>query len=314
MSIRMETAPRANPDSTSRAGRTRSLGPRTTALLLLVPAVVGFCFLFVYPMVGIVRDSVTLPQAGLDNYHEMFTDGYTLRILVRTLLVALTVAVVDVALAFPYAYMMTICSPRWNALLMTIVLIPFWSNATAKNFGLMVLFQHDGLIQRFTSLFGVDHALIGTTTGVVIAMAQVMLPFAVLPMYARLGQINSRLMDAAQGLGASRAKAFWRVYFPLSMPGVGASFTLVFLLSLGFYITPAMLGSPQQTLIAQLIMARLQIIHDFGGAAAIGVFLLVVTLTVLGLSQVVGARITRGRKQPPIIEAAGSATTEGDRL
>lgn len=278
------------------------LSPRVTALILLVPAIVGFIFLFAYPMVGVVRDSVSLPVSGLDNYKEMFTDGYTMRIIIRTLWVALLVAIIDVALAFPYAYMMTICGPRWTALLMIVVLIPFWGNATAKNFGLMVLFQREGLIQDFTSWFGWDHALIATRPGVIIAMAQVMLPFAVLPLYARLGQINHRLIDAAQGLGATRVKAFWRVYFPLSMPGVGAAVTLVFLLSLGFYITPAMLGSPQETLIAQLIMARLQVIHDFGGASAIGVFLLVVTMTVLGVAQFLGSRMTSGRKRVPIVD------------
>lgn len=308
MSTWLETARRTIRGNPFESLQGRILSPRITAILLLIPAVAAFGFLFIYPMVGVVRNSVTLPEAGLGNYQELFTDGYTVRILIRTLVVALVVAVIDVALAFPYAYMMTICGPRWNALLMTVVLIPFWSNTTAKNFGLMVLFQRDGLVHRFTSLFGIDHALIGTMPGVVLAMIQVMLPFAVLPMYARLSQIDRRLMNAAQGLGASRFDAFWRVYFPMSVPGVSAALTLVFLLSLGFYITPAMLGSPQETLIAQLIMARLQMIRDFGGAGAVGVFLLVATLTVLGLSQLAGSRLAKGR---PIIESAANATTEG---
>lgn len=287
------TAPRL---LAARPARRRGvLSGRWGAVLLILPAVAAFCFLFVYPMVGVVTESVTLPEAGIGNYVSLFSDGYTVRIMVRTFWVALVVAVAAILLAFPYAYLMTICGPKWAAVLMTVVLIPFWSNATAKNFGLLVLFQRDGLIDQFMSFFGVHYPLIGTTPGVMIAMVQVMLPFAVLPLYARLGQINRRLLDAAQGLGATRTKSFWRIYVPLSMPGVTASFTLVFILALGFYITPAMLGSPQESLIAQLIMARLEVILDFGGAGAIGVVLLVATLGILGLSQLMSSRLAAGR-------------------
>jgi putative spermidine/putrescine transport system permease protein len=286
------------------AGGRRRLG----AILLILPAIAAFCFLFVYPMIGVAIESVTLPSVGVDNYVSLFTDGYTLRILVRTFWVALVVAIIDILLAFPYAYMMTICGPRWAAVLMTVILIPFWSNATAKNFGLLVLFQRDGLVDGFLSTFGVHYPLIGTTLGVMIAMIQVLLPFAVLPLYARMSQINRRLLDAAQGLGATRAKSFWRIYVPLSMPGLAASFTLVFILALGFYVTPAMLGTPQESLIAQLIMARLEVILDFGGAGAIGVFLLVATLAILGLSQLTSSRVSSGRSRA---SAASSVTTIG---
>lgn len=292
-------------DRVGRAGRSRLGWSRYGAYLLLLPAVVAFCFLFAYPMAGVVRDSVTLPSAGIDNYLNLFTDGYTLQILLRTLWIALIVAVVDVLIAFPYAYMMTICGPRCAALLMTMVMIPFWSNATAKNFGLMVLFKRDGLVHDLTSLVGFDQPLIRTTAGVVIAMSQVMLPFAVLPLYARLGQINRRLLDAAQGLGATRRVAFRQVYLPQAMPGLAASMTLVFILSLGFYITPAMLGSPQQSLIAQLIMARLSTVLDFGGASAAGVFLLVVTLVMLGLTQLISSRLSAGRRAASLSGSVG---------
>lgn len=277
------------------AGGPGAVSRRIGALFLILPAVIAFCFLFVYPMVGVATESVTLPEVGFDNYVSMFTDGYTLRILIRTFWVALIVAVAAIALAFPYAYLMTICGPRWVAVLMTVVLIPFWSNGTAKNFGLLVLFQRDGLVDEFMSFFGVHYPLIGTTLGVMIAMIQVLLPFAVLPLYARLEQINRGLLDAAQGLGANRIKSFWGIYVPLSMPGVAASFTLVFILALGFYVTPAMLGTPQESLIAQLIMAKLQVVLDFGGAGAIGIFLLVVTLVLLGISQWASARLSSGR-------------------
>lgn len=270
---------------------TRSGRSRLPTILLLLPALAALGLLFFYPLVQIGIASVTDPEPGLGNYVDLFTDGYTVGIVLRTLLVALIVAVVTIILAFPFAYAMTICKPLTRAVLFTIVLIPFWTNATAKNFVFLALFQRDGVIDTFLSWFGIHYPLVGTAAGVTIAMTQVLLPFAVLPLYASLGQIDRRLMDAAQGLGATRAGAFFKVYLPLSAPGLTAGAVLVFILSLGFYVTPAMLGSPQQAMIAQLIMARVQVILDFGGAGAVGIFLLVVTMLSLGLSRLVG----RGR-------------------
>ena len=267
---------------------------RTAGFVLLVPAVVAFCLLFLYPLGRIVFVSLTEPSAGLGNYTGFLGDGYTLRIVLRTVWVALIVTVVDLLLAFAFAYAMTITRPVMRAVLFTIVLIPFWTSAIAKNFAWLILLQRGGPLDRVLSGLGVDEPLLGTTPAVVVAMSQVLLPFAVLPLYARLGQIDRRLLNAAQGLGASPVRSFTRVYLPLSLPGIASAATLTFILSLGFYITPAMLGSAQQTLIAQLVMIRVQQVLDYAGADAIGIFLLVVTMAMLGLSRVLSARAGGG--------------------
>lgn len=287
----------------------RAVSSRAATLGLLLPAVVAFALLFVYPMVRIVFLSFTEPEVGWGNYLQLFTDGYTVRIVVRTLWVALVVALIDIVLAFPFAYAMTICRPTTRAVLFTIVLIPFWTNSTAKNYAWLILYQLEGPIDRGLSTIGIDYPLVGTTAGVVVAMAQVLLPFAVLPLYARLGQINRRLVQAAQGLGATPRRSFRTIYLPLAVPGIAASATLTFILSLGFYVTPAILGSPQQTLIAQLIYARIDLILDLGGAGAIGIFLLVTTVVLLWLSQRLPAGTTRGRTSV----ASSSLTTREDR-
>lgn len=261
---------------------------------LMLPAAVALGLLFFYPLVKILHISLTQPEVGFDNYVKLFQDGYTVEILLRTLLVSFVVAVMTMVMAFPFAYAMTICKPVTRAILFTIVLIPFWTNATAKNFVFLALFQRNGVLDSFLSQFGIHYPLVGTAFGVTIAMAQVMLPFAVLPLFASLGQIDRRLLDAAQGLGATRRKAFLRIYLPLSAPGVAAGLILVFILALGFYVTPAMLGSPQQAMIAQLIMSRVQMILDLGGAGAVGIFLLVVTMLSLGLSRLVAGGRARG--------------------
>lgn len=283
------------PPPTGRLAPARAGRGRATGWLLLLPALVALAVFFVLPLLNVVVDSVTEPDIGLGNYASLFTDGYTLRVLGRTLLVAVMVSAVGVVLAYPYAYAMTLVGPTMRAVLVTIVLIPFWTSMLARNFAWMVLMQDEGLIQRILSPFGLgDVTLLGTTTAVGISMAQVLLPFLVLPMYSAMDQIDRRLLAAGQSLGAPRARAFRRIYLPLSMPGVVAGVSLVFVLALGFYVTPALLGSTRNAMIAQVINVRTKELLDFGGAGAMGVFLLAVTLLVLGLSR----RLAGGRAAP----------------
>ncbi|GIM92039.1 ABC transporter permease subunit [Paractinoplanes toevensis] len=254
--------------------------------LLLLPALIALVILFVVPLISVVVDSFTEPTTGLGNYASLFTDGYTLRVLGRTLLVALVVAVVGGALAYPYAYAMTLVGPMMRAVLVTVVLVPFWTSMLARNFAWLVLMQDGGVVQGFLKAIGFGNVtLLGTTLAVGISMTQVLLPFMVLPMYTAMEQIDGRLIAAGQSLGAPRARAFRRVYLPLSAPGVLAGMSLAFVLALGFYVTPALLGSTRNAMIAQVINVRTKELLDFGGAGAMGIFLLVVTLIVLGLSR-----------------------------
>jgi putative spermidine/putrescine transport system permease protein len=280
------------PTATAQAPPAGRLAPawidraRASGWLLLLPSLIALVILFVVPLANIVVDSFTEPAVGLGNYASLFTDGYTIRVLSRTLLVALVVSVVGALLAYPYAYAMTLVGPTTRAVLVTIVLIPFWTSMLARNFAWMVLMQDGGVMQQILRPFGLgDFTLLGTTQAVGISMTQVLLPFLVLPMYSAMQQIDGRLVAAGQSLGAPRTRAFRRIYLPLSMPGVVAGMSLVFVLALGFYVTPALLGSTRNAMIAQVINVRTRELLDFGGAGAMGMFLLAVTLVVLGLSR-----------------------------
>ncbi|WP_422768694.1 ABC transporter permease subunit [Plantactinospora sp. WMMC1484] len=274
-------APVGRPGPAAWLGRAHATG-----WLLLLPSLVALALLFVLPLANVVLDSFTEPSLGLGNYASLFTDGYTLRVLGRTLLVALVVAVVGVLLAYPYAYAMTLVGPTMRAVLVTVVLVPFWTSMLARNFAWLVLMQDGGAIAQLLRPFGLgDVALLGTSLAVGISMTQVLLPFLVLPMYSAMEQIDGRLVAAGQSLGAPRARAFRRVYLPLSTPGVVAGMSLVFVLALGFYVTPALLGSTRSAMIAQVINVRTKELLDFGGAGAMGIFLLAVVLVVLGLSR-----------------------------
>ncbi|WP_246019111.1 ABC transporter permease [Saccharothrix australiensis] len=276
----------ATTTTTTTTGPAPAAGPervrRGAAGWALLPAVAVLLVFFCYPLATIVWSSFTEPTAGLGNYAALFTDGVSVTVLLRTLRTALVVALVALVVAYPYAYAMTRVSRRTRAVLTVLVLLPFWTSVMARNFAWYLLEQRGGLIDRFFAALGFDGVvLLGSVTGVTVAMVQVMLPFMVLPLYSNLSSIDLRLMDAATSLGASRPKSFARVYLPLSLPGVVSGFSLVFIVTLGFFVTPALLGTPQQSLVSQVIETRVGDLLDFPGAGALGAVLLVVTLVVL---------------------------------
>jgi putative spermidine/putrescine transport system permease protein len=252
------------------------------SMWLLVPAAAFLLVFFFYPLTSIMLTSFSEPSWGLSNYKEVLGDGVTVKVLIRTIITAILVSVLGLVLAYPYAYAMTRVSKRTRRYMTLIVLLPFWTSLMARTFAWYLLEQEGGVFEKAFGLLGFDGVvLLGTLNGVAIAMVQVMLPFMVLPLYSGMAGIDHRLLDAAQSLGASRATAFRSVYVPLTLPAVVSGFTLVFILSLGFYVTPAVLGSPQESLLSQVIAMRVFNLLDFSGASAMGALLLVSTVFIL---------------------------------
>lgn len=266
-------------------GSLRLGGRRLPPWTLVVPAVALLVVFFAYPVAKIVADSFTEGGFGLGHYRELFDSSTTVRVVVRTLLVSLAVSALTLALAYPYAYLMTIVCPRVRAVMLFVVLLPFWTSLMARGFAWVLLLQDGGPVERLTGL-----SLMGTVWAVILAMAQVLLAFMVLPLYSSMQGIDRRYLDAAASLGAPRGSAFLRVYLPLSVPGVVAGFSLVFILSMGFYVIPALLGSSQEAVVAQLIEERTSALLDFAGAGALGAILLVVTLALLAVVRLIGSR------------------------
>jgi putative spermidine/putrescine transport system permease protein len=273
-------------------------------LLLALPAVVVLGVFFVVPALRLAWLSVSTPELGVGNYTGLATDGVVVTVVLRTLGMAAVVTVLCVLCAYPYAYLMTIVGPRWRAVLTALVLLPFWTSLMARTFAWVVLLQDTGVVNALLGAVGLGPMrLLGTTAGVTVAMAQVMLPFMVLPVYSAMRGIDRRLVDAAMGLGATPVVAFLRVYLPLSLRGVAAGATLVMVLSLGFYVTPSLVGSPQQSMLAQLISVQVNQLVDFGAAGALAVTLLVVTLVLVAGVQ----RLTRtGGAPTTLVGGAGS--------
>jgi putative spermidine/putrescine transport system permease protein len=256
---------------------------------LLILPLVGFLAITFYLPVGemLLRSVSERPEgaAWSINFSWFFEREVNVRVLVRTFLTAFWVTVWCLLIGYPYAYMMTRARGIVRIILIGAVLLPFWTSFVVRNFAWIVLLQDNGPVATALKTLGFGSVeILGTTAAVTIGMAQVMLPMMVLPAYATMRRIDPSLMPAARGLGAHPLGAFTLVYLPLSLPGVFAGALLVFVISLGFYITPAMLGSPSNSMLSQLIVTEVNNLLAWGHAGAMASVLLSATLLFLGLA------------------------------
>lgn len=267
-------------------GRQRRLRPLSAyPSLLTVPAVLLLILAMGYPLAMVVIRSFAEPSFGLQNYVWFFSTPANLTVLARTFSIAAWVTLVCVIAAYPYAYLMTAVGPKWRLVLILCVLVPFWVSGVVRTLAWVVLLQDSGVINTALQALGFDGIkLIRTPVGVVIGMAQVLLPFMILPLYSVMRSIDLRLIQAARSLGASPVRAFWQIYLPLSLPGVFAGAIIVFILSLGFYITPALLGGPRSTMLSTLVQNQVLSLLAWGRGGAMGVILLVATFLLLAIA------------------------------
>lgn len=265
--------------------------------LVALPTVAVLLVVFVLPMATIAWRSVTLPEPGISNFTQVFTNPTYRTVLLNTLQMAGLTTIFCVLLGYPYAYLMVKVGDGLRMVLLLCVVVPFWTSLLVRTFAWILLLQDTGLVNEALIGSGVVDSpvsLIRTMPGVVIGMVHILLPYYVLPMYAQMRKIDLSLMTAAESLGAPPRRAFWKVFVPLSLPGLISGATLVFLLALGFYVTPALLGSGSTLVIGELIVQQISGVLNWGVGSALAVALLVMTLTLLG----VVARFTRGVMDP----------------
>lgn len=254
--------------------------------LLVLPLFVVLLLSFVVPILVMLSRSVTDPQFGLQNFTHVFSRALYVDVITNTFVTAVLVTLFTLLLAFPYAYLMTISSGFWRGLMLVAVLVPFWTGMLVRTFALVLLLRNSGPINQMLQSAGLIEAplpMIRNEFGVLFGMVQVALPFAVLPIFATMRTIDRGLMRAAEGLGARPSGAFWRVFVPLTGPGVAAAALLVFIQALGYYITPALLGGRQNTMIGELIVQQVSEVLNFGFGAALATILLIVTLLLIGV-------------------------------
>ncbi|MBT2207863.1 ABC transporter permease [Actinomadura sp. NEAU-AAG7] len=272
----------------------RARGRRPTFVTMALGLPVAFmAIVYAYPVGKMLMKSVTEPKAGFGNFTEAATDSTIWDVLWVTVRLSLEVAVLTVVLGFPVAYFLARTSARKARFLSLLVVIPFWTSILVRSFAWIVLLGDNGLVTKVLDpLTGDSQGLLYSESAVVIAMTHILLPFPILIIKGTLDQIDASLPRAARSLGAGPVRAFVQVYLPLAVPAIVSSGMLVFVIGLGFYVTPALVGGPKQSTIAVVIAQNVQVNFDWGMAATLATMLLVLatalTLVVRRLTKVKG--------------------------
>ncbi|MDB5415697.1 MAG: transporter permease [Rubritepida sp.] len=280
--------------SSPAADRASPARRRELALLLLgLPALLLLGVLFAWPVLRLL--SMSVADGTLHQLERVVLDELYVQVLFESLKIAGLVTVICLALAYPVALWLTKAGRIGLTLGMFALLLPFWTSVLVRTYAWMVLLGRSGVINRMLRDLGIIEyplPLLHNLGGVLIGMVHVLVPYMVFPIYAALLRIDPDLPRAAEGLGASRWAIFRRVILPLSLPGVAAGCALVFVLSLGFFITPALLGGGQVMMIAMLIEQQVRELLDWPFAAALSAVLLAVTLVVYAAI----GRLTKGAR------------------
>lgn len=254
---------------------------------LVLPALAIMIVFYIWPLLGIWQISLTEPTAGIDNYTRMFDSSAVTTSFILTFRIAFKTTIGCLILGYIVAYVISNFAGRVKPLMVALVLLPFWVSVLIRSFSWIVLLGRSGIVNDTLIGAGMIDSplrLMHNEFGVVLAMIHVMLPFAVLPMMANMRGISGAYVDAARGLGASEFTAFRKVYFPQTMPGVMSGALLVFVLSLGFYITPALLGGGRILMISEYITYQIQEFLNWGLGSALSVALLVATAIVIAIA------------------------------
>ena len=226
-------------------------------------------------------------EFSMVNYQKMIEYKSYARVFLTTFEVSLLTTLLCILIGYPLAYFLAQLPQRMAAIFMLTVLLPFWTSLLVRTYAWLVLLQKKGILNDFAIQIGLWETpvkLVHNMTGTLIGMAHIMLPFLVLPLYGAMRRIDPDLMHAAANLGAKPVQAFWKVFFPMSLPGMVAGSLIVFVLYLGFYVTPAVLGGGRVVMVATQITAILENQFNWGAASALGVVLLIATLVILYLA------------------------------
>ncbi|WP_121062628.1 ABC transporter permease [Chachezhania antarctica] len=250
-------------------------------LLILVILVVPVGWLFYVSFMG--ADG----SFSLENYERMIDRKSYRRIFGTTFQVSFLTTGLCIMIGYPLAYFMSQLPDRLANIALITVLLPFWTSLLVRTYAWLVLLQKQGLVNNWAISLGLWEEpikMVHNMTGTLIGMVHIMLPFLILPVYGSMRAINRDLMKAASNLGAHPRRAFWDVFFPLTMPGLSAGALMVFILCLGFFVTPAVLGGGKVIMVSMKIVSNIELFVNWGAASALGVVLLVMTMIILWIA------------------------------
>jgi putative spermidine/putrescine transport system permease protein len=270
-----------------------------TMLLLMTPALLVIVLLLVVPLAWLSWQSIWNHGFTFENYRRMFSGVY-LDTFLLTFKLSVIVTVVTLLLGYPVAYLAASVPPKLSALILGMVILPFWTSVLVRTYAWLVLLQRTGVVNKALMASGlIDHPLqlAYNQFGTVVAMVHILLPFMVLPLYSAMQKVPQNLSQAGASLGGSPLHVFARVFLPLSMSGVVAGTTLVFILCLGFYITPELMGGGKSVMVSMVVSRNVEIYNSWGAASAVSVVLLVCVFAIFyAASRVVPLEKTLGAK------------------
>jgi putative spermidine/putrescine transport system permease protein len=246
-------------------------------LALASPALLVIVALVLLPVGWLMWQSVYHDGFTIENYRRIFSEDIYWRSFLLTFRISLFVTLLALLLGYPVAYAAASAPKGWSILILSLVILPFWTSVLVRAYAWLALLQRTGVVNQLLQYFGLAEeplALVHNTTGTVIATVHILLPFMVLPLYATMQKIPNDLIQAGASLGGSPSHTFWRIFLPLSLPGVLAGTTLVFVLCLGFYITPELLGGGRTIMVSMLVSRNVELYDQWGAASAVAVVLL----------------------------------------
>jgi putative spermidine/putrescine transport system permease protein len=264
--------------------------------LLVLPALILIVGVFIYPVGRLLLRSVSEPVWGLQNFRELLAQPVYFNALVNTVVISGSVTLLCLLAGYPLAFTIARARGRVQRLLIFAVLIPFWSSILVRTFAWLVLLQSRGLVNRTLIDLGIIDTpivMVHNRIGVLVGMVHILLPFMVLPLYSVMVRIDASYTNAAASLGARPVRNFLRVYLPLSWPGIINGTVLVFVMGLGYFITPALLGGAGDTMIAQLIEVEVADLGRWGVAGALALVLMFGVTVTFALLFRIGNRARR---------------------
>jgi putative spermidine/putrescine transport system permease protein len=259
-----------------------------TSAWLIAPLAVLYGMFALLPLGMILRFSLT---NGFENFRSVLGSPLLLRVATNTIVISLTTTAITLALAILVAAALWRSGPKLRSLIMAFVLLPFWTAVLIKNFAWAVLLQDNGVVNNLLQAAGLGpFTLLHNRLAVLIGMVHFVLPYAIFPIYTAMRDIDRRLENAARSMGAGPASVIWHVILPLIMPGIAAAALLVFIVSTGFFITPVILGSPSDMMIANLIDYYVHELINFNNAAALAVLVALLLAPIIVLQQRIARR------------------------
>jgi ABC-type spermidine/putrescine transport system permease subunit I len=260
--------------------------PGFRQFMLVVPALVALLVLFVYPIGGVLLQSLFSPEFSLAHYRHFFDNPLYSRVMWITIQISVLSTLSALLVGYPVAYVLRRARPGVRNFFLLAITLSFMISLLVRNYSWIIVLQRNGVLNSILEHFGLIDTpwkLLHNRFGVIVGMTHIFVPYIVFPIYSVMMGMDLNLEKAAQNLGAGRWQTFWRVTFPLSLPGIGAGALLVFIMALGFFITPALLGGRKDQMLSNLIQIQVVDLLNWPFASAMSVILLAVTLIVFAV-------------------------------